>query len=273
MAEKKSQSEIIREHINNQFDTKYDYSTKQNRSNDVKIIAKNYKGQVIEKYEALKSHHAKILKEVMQKRKLDPRTFGLSKKIPKFTPPDNLDATITPKPQSITQTQPQQTSPGTGAPFSPGQSQMITPEPQFIKFEPKGVAATWNALYLGAKSIFSPYATDLTEEEKLSLGEMWTPIFNKYLSEKMEIVVCFIATAGVFAPHIIEGRKISKQQKNKQSVEDLGHEKKDSKKTSEQKKPTQKDVSASAVPNSATDQDKLKDEEIRNAKNSDIWEE
>ena len=271
MAEKKSQSEIIREHINNQFDTKYDYSTKQNRSNDVKIIAKNYKGQVIEKYEALKSHHAKILKEVMQKRQLDPRTFGLSKKIPKFTPPNNLDPTITPKPQSITPPPSPATSTG---PISQGQAPFQTtvpiPEPQFIKFDPKGVAATWNALYLGAKSIFSPYATDLTEEEKQSLGEMWTPIFNKYLSEKMEIVVCFIATAGVFAPHIIEGRRISKKQKNKDSVEDLGKEKPEN--TSTQKKPTKKDKDASAISNYATEEDRKKDEEIRNAKDSEnIW--
>jgi len=256
MLEKKSQSEIIRDHINAQFEAKYDYSTKYNRSNDVKIIMKKHGKAINVSYDKMKSHHAKLLKEIMKKRKLDPRTFGLSKTIPKFNVTSTLQSQITPKPQAATQTIPQTpTQTGQQPTQQQGTTQQIPiPEPQFIKFDVAGVSATWNALYLGSKSIFAPLATDLSESEKRSLGEMWQPIFNKYLNEKMEIVVTLVATMGVFAPHIVQGRRLAKKEKVKEKIEEIGKEKKETK-----------------APLTQTQEDKEKSESIKKLKGEDSW--
>ena len=225
MTDEKSQAQIIRDHINFQFEQNYNYSTKENRALDVKEIMKKYRKLVSTNYTKVKQHHAKLLKEVMILRKIPPQTMGLSKKIPTFTPPHSLDAKITPKPQSVGSIP----APQTGAPFQYQQT-VTTPQgtvpvqgayqvqPPFIKFSEKSVAATFAALYLPLKTAF-PEAENLTDEEKLSLGEMWTPIFNKYLSEKMEIVMCFIATAGIFGMKIATARIKSKAKKPKEKLE------------------------------------------------------
>lgn len=229
MSEKKSQAQIIRDHINFQFDSSFDYSTKENRALDVKAIQEKYKKLVVEDYNKLKSHHAKILQEVMKKRKIDPRTMGLSKKIPRFTPPTSLDAKITPKPQAV----------GTGAPIQPQATAQtpttpMTTMPQvpiqepFIKFSETGTAATFNAFYMGIKAIF-PYAKDLAPDQQKALGEMWTPIFNKYLSEKMEIVLAVIATVGIFGGQIASGRREFKKTEPKEKLEDVGKPKTETK--------------------------------------------
>ena len=264
MVEKKSQAQIIRDHINFQFDSSFDYSTKENRALDVKAIQEKYKKNVVSDYNKLKSHHAKILQEVMKKRKIDPRTMGLSKKIPRFTPPTSLDPTITPKPQPV----------GSGAPIqstteqTTATQQLATvPAPTqfqepFIKFSETGTAATFNAFYMGIKAIF-PYAKDLAPDQQKALGEMWTPIFNKYLSEKMEIVLAVIATVGIFGGQIASGRRESKKNEPKEKIENIGKPKTETKKQTTQEK--------APVPSGQDEKDKLESEEISKLPDDEKW--
>ena len=265
VAEKKSQAQIIRDHINFKFDSSFDYSTKENRALDVKEIQEKYKKLVVEDYNKLKSHHAKILQEVMKKRKIDPRTMGLSKKIPRFTPPTALDPKITPKPQAVGTT---------GAPVQyaatvPSESVTgaITPQvpfqEPFIKFSETGTAASFNALYMGIQAIF-PYAKDLKESQQKALGEMWTPIFNKYLSEKMEIVIAVIATVGIFGGQVASGRRESKKNEPKEKIEDVGKQKTETKtETPKEKTP---------IPSSQDEKDKSESKEISKLADRDKWE-
>ena len=263
MSEKKSQAQIIRDHINFKFDSSFDYSTKENRALDVKEIQEKYKKLVVEDYNKLKSHHAKILQEVMKKRKIDPRTMGLSKKIPRFTPPTSLDATITPKPQAVGTT---------GAPIqysSTGQQTTMpiptSPQPfqePFIKFSETGTAATFNAFYMGIKAIF-PYAKDLAPDQQKALGEMWTPIFNKYLSEKMEIVLAVIATVGIFGGQIASGRRESKKNEPKEKLEDIGKQKTETKEAPK--------TETKAPLSSQEEKDKAESEKIAKLPDDDKW--
>ena len=56
-----------------------------------------------------------------------------------------------------------------------------------------------------------PDLENLSEEEKDSLGKIWLPFFNKYLSDKYsEILIPVFATAGIFLPKITQARKIKK---------------------------------------------------------------
>ena len=162
-----------------------------------------------------------MLQDCLKKSGIDPRSYGLKRnQFPTFH--SNIQADITPKPQQVTTTQLtsteapfQQTSP---TPTPQGTIPQVAPtiEPKFIVFSEKGTAGTLNGLYLGLKAFF-PYAKDLSEEEQRALGEMWTPIFNKYLSEKMEIVLAIIATVGIFGSKITIAHKLKKEKQQEQN--------------------------------------------------------
>lgn len=264
-ATKKSQAEILREHINFKFDNNFNYSTKENRSFDVKEIMQKYKKLVNTDYKKLQTHHFKILQDVMKKRKIDPRTMGLAKKIPKFVPPSSFEPTITPKPQEVTAPPPSRAPLGYQQVPTAGYPPQVAPQKEpFIKFTPIGVAATFNAGYLGLKAFF-PYAKDMSEAQQQSLGEMWTPIFNKYLPEKWEIVLAVVATIGIFGGLVAEGRREQKKKEPKEKIEPPPTK-------SEPKKEAPQETPGTETLSDQDQKDKDESEKISKLDGKDKWE-
>lgn len=262
----KSQADIIRDHINFKFDQNFDYSKKENRSLDVKDMQAQYKKLLTTNYTKLKAHHGKILKEVLLKRKIDPRTIGLSKKIPKFVPPSSMQANIQPKPQEVTAPPPSRTPMGYQQAAPPaGYPPQVAPQAEpFIKFTPIGTAATFNAFYMGLEAFF-PYAKAMSAEQQQALGEMWTPIFNKYLKEKWEIILAIVATVGIFGGNIAQGRREQKKKEPQKKIEAPPTK-------SESKKEAPQETPATETLSEQEQKDKLESERIKKLDEKDKWE-
>jgi len=151
----------------------------------------------------------KALKIVVKERKLNPQDYGIGKKILRFN--TDLHAQITPEPQ-----------PGAADSTPKAQTTTVTTEvpvtaPLPIQnFDEKGVAASFNAIFLMFRLAY-PDLELLSEEEKDSLGKMWLPAFNRYLTEKWAIIgVPFVATVGIFLPKIIKARRLKKAEEKEE---------------------------------------------------------
>lgn len=194
-----TKSDLLRSWISKKLDSNFDYSTHSNRNTDLHEFVKVYK---IKDSKNLTQLQNKILKEQLKKRGLSPASLGFQKRVPQIRSGGGLSPTITPKPQESRQGSPDQKQ---------DQTKQDTTQPQQLQpivqtYSSEGVKATFHGLYLGIKQLV-PDAEDLSQTELQSLGELWTPIFNKYLSEKAEIIICIIATAGIFIPKLAKGRK------------------------------------------------------------------
>lgn len=215
---KPSQSDLIRSHISSKLDQNYDYSSLSNKRLDIDEFCKAHNITNPKIIKNIGKLHNKMLKDVLNKRNISPASVGLEKRIPSMRGEGGIDATIEPKPQQskapITTQDPKQqptTTTQTGL-----QTQPIIPVVQV--FDEEGVKATVHAFYLGIASFF-PDAEDLSAQEQTSLGKMWTPIFNKYLSEKMEIIITVVATAGMMIPKLNRARKLNKAKQPKDKIE------------------------------------------------------
>lgn len=70
------------------------------------------------------------------------------------------------------------------------------------------------------RSGFAPESDLLSDEEKTSLGRMWTPIFQRYFTEDYQVIgVAVIGTAGILIPKLAKGRKIKKEKESKEKEE------------------------------------------------------
>jgi len=171
-------------------------------------------------FEKTRTTIQKALRIVVKERKLNPPDYGIGKKIPRFN--TDLDAQITPEPQpgaADSTPKAQTTTVTTEVP--------VTPSLQIQNFDEKGVAASFNAIFLMFRLAY-PDLELLTEEEKNSLGKIWLPAFNRYLTEKWAIIgVPFIATVGIFLPKIIKARRLKKAEE-KEEKEIKEKEQKDS---------------------------------------------
>jgi len=98
---------------------------------------------------------------------------------PKFT--GDLRATITPEPQAgavdTTKKPPVVVTPEGGV--------IVQTQPQI--FDEESVSATLNAIFLMFRFSY-PDLELLTKEEKDSLGKVWLPAFNKYLTDNWAII-------------------------------------------------------------------------------------
>ena len=212
MVEKKSLADLLRNHINAQLESKYDYSNNQNRKADIQNFIEKNKPQLDKnqiKVVAVRPSHTRILDECLKNKGIDPSSLGRTTKKPKFI--GDLNAKITPEPQAgVTDTtkdeKPKQIQQG-GTQVQVGQDGQII-QPIFTK---DSVSATFAGLFLMLRLNY-PDLELLTDAEKSSLGELWLNFFNKYLDSKYaEVMIPLFATAGIFIPKINRARKIKKE--------------------------------------------------------------
>jgi len=194
------------------FDQDIPLKLNSDRTNAFKEICNKFRWN----YDKTRSTIQKAFKQVVKEnKKLNPIDYGIGKKIPRFI--TDLDAKISPEPQA-----------GAAEPKEkPAEQPSQYPTPQYINFDERGVAASFNAIFLMFRLAY-PDLELLTEEEKNSLGKIWLPAFNRYLTEKWAIIgVPFIATVGIFLPKIIKARRLKKTEE-KEEKETKEKEQKDS---------------------------------------------
>jgi len=205
---KPSLANLLRDHINEQLGKNFDYSLATNRKQDILNFIESHK-LVLDKHQlkidTIRPSHNTALEKCLKNKGIDPASIGRSKRTPKFS--GDLNATITPAPQAGAV----DTTVKTGAQVQGvDQAGQVIVQPQVMIFDEKSVSATLSAIFLMFRFAY-PDLELLTDEEKDSLGKVWLPAFNKYLTDNWAIIgVPLFATAGIFLPKIIKARKAKK---------------------------------------------------------------
>jgi len=202
---KPSLADLLKNHVNQKLSENFDYSLATNRKQDILNFIeanKNVLDKNQQKVNTIRPSHNTALDECLKNKGIDPRSIGRSKRTPKFT--GDLNATITPAPQAGVV----DSTVKIGAQVQGvDQAGQIIIQPQPMIFDEKSVSATLSAIFLMFRFAY-PDLELLTDEEKDSLGKVWLPAFNKYLTDNWAIIgVPLFATAGIFLPKLIRARK------------------------------------------------------------------
>jgi len=226
MAKKQSLADLLRNHINQKLGENFDYSLAINRKQDIQLFYDSNKTNLEKKQNivSIRPSHVKILEECMKHKGIDIAVLGKKTHAPKFS--GDLNPTITPMPQAgQVDTAPKTKTPvGQMVATPQAGAGVITPQGVIVQqappiFDNESVSATLNAVFLMFRFSY-PDLELLTKEEKDSLGKVWLPAFNKYLTENWALIgVPIFATAGIFLPKLIEARK---KKKLRQSKEETG---------------------------------------------------
>jgi hypothetical protein len=205
---------LLREHIQKNIDSKYDYTTATARKMDIQNFMEINK-DVLEKditLNKVRSSHDPILKQLWKKsgnaEVLERQHKGKNKL--KFNGDMNR-GNIDPKPQKGKNDESPDTKP------TPQGLEQPIPQVAIQAYSVEAVSATFSALFLTLKTAF-PQMEDLTDDEKKALGEMWQPAFNLYLqNEKLAVIgIPILSTLGLFVPKVLDARKKGKIAKSKE---------------------------------------------------------
>ncbi len=212
--QKPTLADLLRNHINDQLQKNFDYSLATNRKQDMLNFielnkSKLEKNQTID---AIRPSHTRALDACLKNKGIDPQSLGRISKKPKFM--GDMKPTITPEPQAgaVDQTVKQKPTGAQVGQVGVGEIQPAQP----IIFDEKAVSATLNAFFLMFRLGY-PDLELLTNDEKESLGKVWLPAFNKYMTENWAIIgIPLLATLGIFIPKIVEARKKKKIRDSKE---------------------------------------------------------
>jgi len=217
-----SNSELIRKHIDNQFEKGYDFTSKYSRKIDRIAIVESL-GLDTEKGYDLYNHQ---FKKILKQRKLDVTNYLETRfRRPQFS---DINATIKPEPQgSLIEENPIEkikNEINREEQYTHIQNNTTEIQKQLINehIDVESIQGVLEAFWLLLK-IKWPELDQLTKEEKQSLSQMWLPAFRKYLTENwLYIGLPFISTIGIFTKHIKEARdkKKKREEKEKQLEED-----------------------------------------------------
>jgi len=219
--EKPSLADLLRNHINQKLSENFDYSLAINRKQDIQFFINANKSNIDKKSTAItiRPSHTRLLEECMKNKGIDIAVLGKKTHAPKFS--GDLNAVITPMPQAgKVDLAPKSKAPVTTTVSPTGGIGIVTPQGVIVQqapqiFDEKSVSATLNAIFLMFRFSY-PDLELLTNEEKDSLGKVWLPAFNKYLTENWALIgVPLFATTGIFLPKLIEARKKKKLRESK----------------------------------------------------------
>lgn len=211
MSENKSQADLLRDHINLKLDQNFDYSQSSNVSADLKSFLEKNKDKKYN-FKAVRPSHSRILNQCLKNRDIDPKSIGRKTKKLRFN--TDLASKITPKPvegkvdSTTAEKKPPTYYDKDGKPIAVAQAPI-----RYEHFDAKGVSASLNAFYLMMRVAY-PELELLSEDEKNSLGNMWLPAFQRYLTENWAYIgIPLLATFGIMLPKIAEARKKNKAKK------------------------------------------------------------
>jgi len=212
LSSEKSQADLLREHISLQLDRNFDYSLASNCSADIKSFCDaNRDRKYSEKN--VRPAHSKILHQVLKNRGIDPKSLGKKTRKLKFN--TELNANITPSPvagtvdsKKPTGEKPKVLLDKDGKPI---QTVGAPPPHQYEHFDVDGVGATFQAFIMMFR-VALPEMEGLSDEEKKTLGRMWLPAFQRYLTENWAYIgVPFLATMGMLLPKLVTARRKHKE--------------------------------------------------------------
>jgi len=215
--EKKSSSELIREHIRKQFEKDYDYEGKYNRRIDRKAIVELLSLDKKKGYDIYNHQFKKVLKQLRK----NPSDYLETRfRRPKFS---DLKATIKAMPQRL------EPPPD---PVETIKHEIQNEQPEVVQLKeskqielvqiknehigPEAVESALEGLWTFIKLKY-PMLDGLTKEEKESLARMWLPAFRRYLSEHLAYIgIPLLATIGILTKHIKDARDKQKEKDKKQ---------------------------------------------------------
>jgi len=217
-----SQNTQIAEFLSELFKQNYNFSSQKSRSDALTNYCKKYK--IIDK-KKVRSAFYPALNKMLEESGIPPQTFGLKKTKPLSVNSD-LIPHIHPEPVPDT-TKPKGNA---GMISNTGQASEITqprlsPDGRLLTDEmyvitTRHVGAFFAALYLVLKLKWK-FLEDLSEEDKTALAEMWLPAFQRYLSDKMKLIVLpVIGTIGLMAPKIQKAKQLAKKEKPDEKIPD-----------------------------------------------------
>ena len=211
---KSSLADLLRVHVKNRLDNKFDYSLATNRKQDILDFISENKTKLNPDQQDVKKIRASmhgIIESSLKERGLHPESVGLKKnsKNKKLKFNSDMNAKITPSAQAGEN----DTTPKKPMQQDPNQPLMQMPQ----AYDEASVSATFSALFMTFR-IAVPDIELLTDDEKTALGKMWLPAFNLYMSsEKWAVIgIPVMASLGIFLPKILEGRKKGKIRKSKE---------------------------------------------------------
>lgn len=256
-AEEKSLSDLLRDHINEKIDAKYDYKQRSSITADIKSFCEKNPTRKFDENKIRASHY-KILNQCLKNKGIDPKTLGRGMKRPKFN--KGLASKISAKPVDTSAPMKGKGEKGEAALVKKkikrivydkdgkaiGEAEVesfVTAEGTRIyhdweHFDEAGVSASINAFYVMIRVTY-PELEALTEEEKKSLGKMWLPAFKRYLSENWAYIgIPFLATMGMVLPKVAAARRKKKEStpETKKKKDDTDKASKDEKERHEEKK-------------------------------------
>lgn len=215
----KSQADLLRDWINKKLDQKFDFSKSSEVTADIQHFC-NAHPNLKQNVKKLRPSYDRILKECAKNRNLELEHLGKKTKRLKFN--KKLQAKIEPHPVGkVTQTQTQTSTTGTQTPpVVLDKDGKPIPQPEihnWQNFDEESVGAAWGAFY-SMFGIAYPELKPLSDSKQKSLGKIWLPAFQRYLTENWAILgVPFIATIGLLLPDILEARRLHKQNKGVES--------------------------------------------------------
>ena len=225
----KSQADLLREWISLKLDQKFDYSLASNCQADIKSFCETYKDR---KYSEknVRPSHSRTVNKLLKERGTDPASLGRKSKL-KFN--SELNAKITPNPvagkvDTSKPTDKKETKVLLDKDGKPIQTTGAPPPHNYEHFDAEGVGATFQAVIMMIR-MGIPEMEGLTTEEKTSLGKMWLPAFQRYLSENWAYIgIPFMATMGLFIPKIVDARrkhKVNQEKKEKTKLNEKAEKK------------------------------------------------
>ena len=213
-------SEVIREHIRNNFDKNIDWSNPDVRKKTFQELCESENGT---KNGITWAKHQTLFiaqfKKVCKEKNLDPQTFGLARPKVEFVKTSSeIKSTITPKPKESKKFQQEQKAAQTqtitidkdGKPISPTQPT----EPEIV-ITKELVQVTFKTLFGMVRWKFKDFDA-LTKEEIDSLGTAWLPVFQKYLEQNWLFWgIPLVTTAGIILPRIAKMKNPDEKKEEK----------------------------------------------------------
>lgn len=212
-------SDTLRNYISNKVDESYDFSLQSSRKADLDnfILINKSRGW---KSKSVRPSYHRILDETLKNKGIDLKSLNRQVKRPKYGGDTGITAEIKPMPVSgkvETTTAPAVAT--SGAPRVEGQQQQQQVNPFAQSFDAEGVGATFSAITVMFRLAYPEFET-LSDIEKSSLGKMWLPFFQKYLTENMAVIgVPLLATIGMLLPKLLKARKLNGENKIKSEIE------------------------------------------------------
>jgi len=204
MSEKLSKSETLRQWINDKLDNQYDYSSVNNRSIDFNEFLNSHDDFNERQHKPLYHY---VLKKELEKRGYNLQNCGLS---PTKKQESDMIAIVTPEPQfsSMPMSEPNDEDSTVHKP-------KLEPIQEPIEISVKTVGFVCKFVFDLAKLRYK-MMDNLNDEEQDMLGQIWRPVFQRYLvNDKAMLVIAVFCTLAMLSKKAVESKRREKELQDK----------------------------------------------------------